>query len=80
MNTKQRRKKREKEIALNSWYSCIIAMGSVPKDEDLYFEAKKQFLAKHRICKNEKIKTTCDKEFEHISNKYFSLNALYRKK
>tara|TARA_R110002050_G_C8646282_1_gene489818 strand:+ start:163 stop:387 length:225 start_codon:yes stop_codon:yes gene_type:complete len=73
MNAKQRRLKREKEIALNSWYSCMIAMGSVPKNEDLYFKAKKQFMAKNRIGKNENVKTTCDDEFSHIKDAY--LNA-----
>jgi len=51
-------------------------MGSVPQNEDLYFEAKMQFLAKYRIGKNENVKTTCDKELEHIKDKYISLNAL----
>jgi len=73
MNAKQRRLKREKEIALNSWYSCMIAMGSIPGNEDLYFQAKKQFMAKYRIGKNENIKTTCDDEFLHINDAY--LNA-----
>ncbi len=76
MNAKQRRNKREKEIALNSWYSAMIAMGSIPQNEDLYFEAKKQFLTKYRIGKNENVKTTCDKELQHIKDKYISLNAL----
>ena len=76
MTAKQRRKIREKEIALNSWYSCMIAMGSVPQNEDLYFQARKQFLTKHRIRKSEKIKTTCDEEFKEIKNKYIELNAL----
>lgn len=73
MTAKQRRLKREKEIALNSWYSCMIAMGSLPKDEDLYFKAKKQFMDKYRIGKNENIRITCDDELSHIKDAY--LNA-----
>jgi len=76
MNAKQRREQREKQIALNAWYSCMIAMGSVPKNEDLYFEARRRFKQKHRIGKNEKVKTTCDKDYQDIKNKYHSLNAL----
>lgn len=70
MNSKQRREQREKEIALNSWYSCMIAMGMVPKDEDLYFETKERFLKKHRIKNTSSVKTTCDKEYSDIKRAY----------
>jgi hypothetical protein len=76
MNAKQRREKREKQIALNAWHSCMIAMGSVPENEDLYFETKKRFMQKHRIGNNEKIKTTCDNDYQDIKDRYYSLNAL----
>ncbi len=76
MTAKQRREQKEKQIALNAWYSCMIAMGSVPANEDLYFEAKKRFIKKHRIGENEKVKTTCDKDYQDIKDRYYSLNAL----
>jgi hypothetical protein len=76
MKAKQIREQREKQIALNAWYSCMIAMGSIPANEDLYFEAKKRFKKIHRIDKCYKIKTTCDKDYQDIKEKYLSLNAL----
>lgn len=76
MTAKQRREQREKQIALNAWYSCMIAMGGIPENEDLYFETKKRFMKKQRIGKNEKVKTTCDKDYQDIKDRYYSLNAL----
>jgi hypothetical protein len=76
MTAKQRREQREKQIALNAWYSCMIAIGSVPANEDLYFETKKRFLKKHRIPKNTKIKTSCDNDYQDIKDRYYSLNDL----
>jgi len=54
----------------------MIAMGSVPQNEDLYFKAKKQFITKYRIGKNENIKITCEKELKHIKDEYIFLNVL----
>ena len=76
MNAKQRREQREKKIALNAWYSCMIAMGGIPKNEDLYFETKKRFLKQHRIADSSKIPTTCDNDYSDIKDKYLDiLNA-----
>lgn len=76
MKAKKIREQREKQIALNAWYSCMIAMGSIPANEDLYFEAKKRFKKIHRIDKCYKIKITCDKDYQDIKDRYLSLNAL----
>lgn len=73
MTSKQIRKKRESQIALNSWYSCMIAMGGIPKDEDLYFETRDRFIKKYNInLKN--TKTTCDSEYGDIKGKYYNIN------
>lgn len=65
--------KKEKQIALNSWYACMIAMGSIPKDEDLYFKARKQFMDDHGIKNDDNIETTCDRDFDHIKKGYIEL-------
>lgn len=75
MKAKQIREQREKQIALNAWYSCMIAMGSVPSNEDLYFEIQERFKKKYRIGKNEQVKTTCDKDYQDIKDRYNSLNV-----
>jgi hypothetical protein len=37
----------KKNLAMNSWYSCMIAMGAVPLSEELYFEARTRFMDIH---------------------------------
>lgn len=46
---KKRRMLREKKIAMTGWYSCMKAMGSVPKDEDQYFKLRAEFMNKLRL-------------------------------
>jgi len=65
--------KREKEIAMNSWYSCMIAMGMIPVDEDLYFETLERFKKKYGITEDDNLSLTCDSEYGDIKNKYYNL-------
>lgn len=72
MTAKQRRLQREQQIAFNAWYSCMIAMGSIPKDENLYAKARQRFLKKFRIRENQQIPLTCEKEFGDIRDAYLT--------
>ena len=48
----------------------MISMGIIPANEDLYFKTKNRFMKKHRISENEKVKTTCDKDYQDIKDRY----------
>ena len=52
-------------------------MGSVPINEDLYFEVRKRFLDKHKIKNVSKIKITCNEDYVDIIDKYLSIKKPY---
>jgi len=64
----------EKKLLLEGWYSAMIAMGMVPENENLYFEAKDIFLSKYEITSDDKINIEADSLLEDIKNKYYELS------
>lgn len=65
----------EKEIAFNSWYSCLIATGSIPRDETLYSVARQKFFDKYNIRAYDlrKINNTSDEDFKEINEGYLKI-------
>lgn len=62
--------KEEKKLVLEGWYSCMIAMGMISEDEDLYFKAKDMLFMKYGISEEDNVNTGADEHLKEIKDEY----------